>query len=180
MDEVDRAKTLYFGYQGNHFQMARDGVLEEYRAFAVPKAQERAWMRTIRLDILQRMAAAAEESAFEDCLAEYEGTHFADADPNSLLDLLRTLQTRSRSQDTLTLFRIGQTVSRIASLLGTAGGDACALGKQFAKSVYEAALASPLSLSEYHLEVLRSLRIPPDKLVTWVEDALAECSRERQ
>lgn len=44
MDEVDRAKTLYFGYRGSHFQMARDGVLEEYRAFAVPKARERVWI----------------------------------------------------------------------------------------------------------------------------------------
>jgi len=40
----DRARSLFFAYDGSTFYMSRDGVEEEYRALAVSKESERAWL----------------------------------------------------------------------------------------------------------------------------------------
>lgn len=44
---LERAKALYFDYLGSTFGMAHDGVLEEYRQYAVSAGQETQWRQEL-------------------------------------------------------------------------------------------------------------------------------------
>lgn len=48
MDEqIEKAKQLFFSYQGHFFQMNRGGVLKEYKSYGVPKEVEAEWYKVM-------------------------------------------------------------------------------------------------------------------------------------
>lgn len=52
---MDRARELFFAYDGSVFYMSRNGVDDEYRQYAVPKELEKQWMEELtatKLDLL--------------------------------------------------------------------------------------------------------------------------------
>jgi len=56
LDPMDRARELYFKYDGSGLYMSRDGVEDEYRRYSVPKDLEKQWLEeltTTKLDMLE-------------------------------------------------------------------------------------------------------------------------------
>ncbi len=48
MNKIEkRAKEIYFQYDGNKFQMMRDGVNEEYLQYKIPDFQEKEWLKEL-------------------------------------------------------------------------------------------------------------------------------------
>lgn len=44
---VDKAKTIFFTYHGNHSAMANDGVYDEYKSYGISKEQETIWLNSL-------------------------------------------------------------------------------------------------------------------------------------
>ena len=54
---LDRARKIFFDYEGSRFYMSRDGVDVEYERYPVPQQLERKWLEELtasRLDMLDR------------------------------------------------------------------------------------------------------------------------------
>lgn len=47
MHPMDRARELFFKYEGSRFYMSRDDVEHEYRSYAVPKQLEKQWLEEL-------------------------------------------------------------------------------------------------------------------------------------
>lgn len=43
----NRAKEIYFQYEGNKFQMMRDGIIDEYRQYNVSDDKEKEWLEEL-------------------------------------------------------------------------------------------------------------------------------------
>jgi len=53
---LDRAREIFFAYEGSRFYMSRDGVDSEYQRFSVPRELEKQWLdelTVIQLDMLE-------------------------------------------------------------------------------------------------------------------------------
>lgn len=44
MSDIASAKELFFKYNGSYYLMSREGVLDLYKAFNIPKALEQSWL----------------------------------------------------------------------------------------------------------------------------------------
>jgi hypothetical protein len=57
VDPIDRARELFWMYDGSGFYMSRDSTDVEYRRYSVPKQLEKQWLEeltTTRLDMLEK------------------------------------------------------------------------------------------------------------------------------
>ncbi len=52
---VNKAKKIFMNYGGNYFHMQRDGILSEYKSYAIDKSTEKMWLREYQETILKKI-----------------------------------------------------------------------------------------------------------------------------
>ena len=62
--DLERPKELYFEYSGSKYQMMRDGVIDEYRQYAVTDGQEKAWLTELIEKELKQLDINNKETLF--------------------------------------------------------------------------------------------------------------------
>jgi hypothetical protein len=100
-------KEMFIEYAGSHFQMQRDCVLGDYKAFNVSRDQELAWGQQLINEYLHHFEKAlVVDSTFYNLVSVIESC----GDINGLLSLLSLLERKQCFLDTFTLILVEESL----------------------------------------------------------------------
>lgn len=150
MDSMDEAKAIFQKYLGNHYEMYRDEVYDQYCKYHVPKQTEEEWRQEILQGFRKIMESSSNKKELTRCLQKYV---FTVESANMLGEFDYLFSYVKRNIDRMDTYSSFLWCSVIYNLLLVRGSEA---QKQAAKKqlidFYQDLCEQPITISEDYAE----------------------------